>query len=371
MEKRQLVLEDGTIFTGKAFGSEQASVGEVVFNTGMTGYQEILSDPSYCGQIVTMTYPLIGNYGINRDDFETITPSIHGLVVKEVCDSPSNFRNEESLDSYLKANGIPGIAGIDTRKLTKIIRKHGTMRGVFTEVGSSVTSALELINNTPQMNNQVERVSTVKPYVVPGRGHRIVLVDFGMKHGILRELTKRNCHVTVVPYHYSAESILRLRPDGVMLTNGPGDPKSVPVAIEMIHNIMSEIPVFGICLGHQLLALACGADTEKLKFGHRGSNHPVKDLTENKTYLTSQNHGYAVNEASLEKTELLLTQIALNDKTVEGIEHSKYPAFSVQYHPESSPGPEDTNHLFDKFLAKIDQHHVTIKEEESCLSVQI
>ncbi|MRH42192.1 glutamine-hydrolyzing carbamoyl-phosphate synthase small subunit [Aquibacillus halophilus] len=371
MEKRQLVLEDGTTFIGTAFGSKEASIGEVVFNTGMTGYQEILSDPSYCGQIVTMTYPLIGNYGINRDDFETITPSIHGLIVKEVCNHPSNFRNEESLDSYLTANNIPGIAGIDTRKLTKIIRKHGTMKAMFTSVEQSPEEAVLTIEQTPIMLDQVQKVSTVKPYVVPGRGHRIVLVDFGMKHGILRELTKRNCHVTVVPYHYSAENILRLKPDGVMLTNGPGNPKSVPEAIEMITSIIEKVPVFGICLGHQLLALACGADTEKMKFGHRGSNHPVKDLLLNKTYMTSQNHSYAVRLDSLTNTNLELTQIALNDNTVEGIQHSLFPAFSVQYHPESSPGPEDTNHLFDDFLTKVKNNKSIIKEETSCLSVKI
>ncbi|WP_226037961.1 carbamoyl phosphate synthase small subunit [Aquibacillus saliphilus] len=371
MGKRQLVLEDGTTFTGTGFGSMEQSIGEVVFNTGMTGYQEILSDPSYCGQIVTMTYPLIGNYGINRDDFETITPSIHGLIVKEVCDTPSNFRNEESLDSYLKANNIPGIAGIDTRKLTKIIRKHGTMRAMFTSTDQVLEESVLTIEQTQVMKDQVESVSTIKPYVVPGRGYRIVLVDFGMKHGILRELTKRYCHVTVVPYHYSAENILRLKPDGVMLTNGPGDPKDVPEAIEMITSIIDSVPVFGICLGHQLLALACGADTEKMKFGHRGSNHPVKDLLENKTYITSQNHGYAVRLDSLSNTKLELTQIALNDHTVEGIQHSILPAFSVQYHPESSPGPEDTNHLFDEFLSKIKSHQTNIKEGTSCQSVKI
>ncbi|MBM7571759.1 carbamoyl phosphate synthase small subunit [Aquibacillus albus] len=371
MEKRQLVLEDGTTFIGTAFGSTEAKVGEVVFNTGMTGYQEILSDPSYCGQMVTMTYPLIGNYGINRDDFETITPSIHGLIVKEACDFPSNFRNDESLDSYLKANHIPGIAGIDTRKLTKIIRQYGTMKGIITSVNQSKEEATSYMAQTPAMHDQVKQVSTVKPYVVPGRGYRIVLVDFGMKHGILRELTKRNCHVTVVPYNYTAESILRLKPDGVMLTNGPGDPKDVPEAIDMIKSLVGKVPIFGICLGHQLLALACGADTEKLKFGHRGSNHPVKDLVVNKTYITSQNHGYTVKLESLKETALKLTQIALNDQTVEGIQHEKYPVFSVQYHPESSPGPDDTNHLFDEFLAKIKFHHSTIKEETSCLSVQI
>ena len=371
MEKRQLVLEDGTTFIGTAFGSREASVGEVVFNTGMTGYQEILSDPSYCGQIVTMTYPLIGNYGINRDDFETITPSIHGLVVKEACDFPSNFRNEESIDSYLKANNIPGIAGIDTRKLTKIIRKHGTMKGVITAAEQSTVEAITLMNNTKTMTDQVKRVSTVKPYVVPGRGRRVVVVDFGMKHGILRELTKRNCHITVVPYHYTAESILRLKPDGLMLTNGPGNPKDVPEATEMIKVVMQQVPVFGICLGHQLLALASGADTQKMKFGHRGSNHPVKDLQKNKTYMTSQNHGYAVTKESLANTDLELTQVALNDDTVEGIQHKHLSAFSVQYHPESSPGPEDTYQLFDEFLLRMDTHQTTTKGEATCQSVKI
>ncbi|WP_112180781.1 carbamoyl phosphate synthase small subunit [Paraliobacillus zengyii] len=373
MLNRKLVLEDGTIFTGKAFGSLNKSVGEVVFNTGMTGYQEIFSDPSYCGQIVTMTYPLIGNYGVNRDDFETINPSIHGLVVKEMCEMPSNFRSEESLDSYLKAKDIPAISGIDTRKLTKIIRKHGTMKAILTEASLEVSEKDELaaLSNATFMRDQVERVSTVKPYVVPGRGYRIVLVDFGMKHGILRELTKRMCHITVVPYHYSAEEILRLKPDGIMLTNGPGDPKDVPEAIEMIATIINQVPIFGICLGHQLLALACGADTEKMTFGHRGSNHPVKDLEEDRTYITSQNHGYAVTADSLVGTDLVLTQIALNDSSVEGIRHQAFPAFSVQYHPESSPGPEDTSHLFDAFLTEINTHQNTVKEALACQNVQI
>ncbi|WP_182199096.1 carbamoyl phosphate synthase small subunit [Paraliobacillus salinarum] len=373
MYKRQLILEDGTVFIGEAFGSLEESVGEVVFNTGMTGYQEILSDPSYCGQIVTMTYPLIGNYGINREDFETITPSIHGLVVKESCQHPSNFRSGESLDSFLQANEIPGISNIDTRKLTKIIRKHGTMKGILTE-GYLEFADKEYENRLKAaklMHNQVSLVSTVKPYVVPGRGKRIVLIDFGMKHGILRELTKRNCHVTVVPYHYSAKEILRLKPDGIVLTNGPGDPKDVPDAIEMIANVIRDIPIFGICLGHQLLALACGADTEKMVFGHRGSNHPVKDLNSGRTYITSQNHGYAVTVDSLAKTDLSLTQVALNDGTVEGISHKKYPAFSVQYHPESSPGPEDTSHLFDQFITEIDTYKFTSKESVTCQSEQI
>ncbi|WP_102026282.1 carbamoyl phosphate synthase small subunit [Salirhabdus sp. Marseille-P4669] len=353
MPKRQLILEDGTVFSGEGFGSERNTVGEVVFNTGMTGYQEVISDPSYCGQIVMMTYPLVGNYGINRDDFETVTPFIHGFIAKEVADAPSNFRSVETLDQFLKAHDIPGIRGIDTRKLTKRIRKRGTMKAIITSVEQSADEVVKELRATALPTDQVKQTSTSKPYVVPGRGHHIVMVDFGVKHGILRELTRRDCHVTVVPYHYSAEQILRLKPDGIMLTNGPGNPKDVPEAIEMIQQVIGKTPIFGICLGHQLLALACGADTEKLTFGHRGANHPVKDLQTGKTYLTSQNHSYAVNKASLEHTRLQLTQIALNDKTVEGVSHEEHPAFSVQYHPESSPGPEDTNFLFDAFLQMV------------------
>ncbi|MFS0751914.1 carbamoyl phosphate synthase small subunit [Oceanobacillus sp. 1P07AA] len=350
MKKRKLILEDGTVFNGTAFGSDSESSGEIVFNTGMTGYQEVITDPSYCGQFVTLTYPLIGNYGINRDDFETVTPFIHGLVVKEFSENPSNFRNEETLDEFLKVHNIPGIANIDTRKLTRIIRKHGTMRAVMIDEEKKVQDVLDQLRLAEMPRDQVKQTSTSKPYVVPGRGLRVVMVDFGAKHGILRELTKRDCHITVVPHNYSAEAILRLKPDGIMLTNGPGDPKDVPEAIEMIKQLIGQIPIFGICLGHQLLALACGADTEKMKFGHRGANHPVKDLRARKTYLTSQNHSYAVNASSLIDTGLELTQIALNDETVEGIRHTAYPAFSVQYHPEASPGPEDTNYLFDEFL---------------------
>ncbi|WP_099158017.1 carbamoyl phosphate synthase small subunit [Virgibacillus ndiopensis] len=362
MNKRQLVLEDGTVFIGEGFGSEKPTNGEVVFNTGMSGYQEVISDPSYYGQIVMMTYPLVGNYGINRDDFETVTPFIQGFIVKEYCEHPSNFRSDESLSSFLKANDIPGIAGIDTRKLTKIIRQHGTMKGCITSIDEPAERIVERLKLTSERTDQVQQTSTVKPYVVPGRGLRIALVDFGMKHGILRELTKRNCHVTVVPYNYGADNILRLKPDGIMLTNGPGDPKDVPESIDMIKEVLGKIPLFGICLGHQLLALACGADTEKMKFGHRGANHPVKDLEKGKTYMTSQNHSYAVKPESLKQTDLTITQIALNDNTVEGIKHLKYPAFSVQYHPESSPGPEDTNHLFDQFLQMI--HQTKAKDEE-------
>ncbi|ANB59230.1 carbamoyl phosphate synthase small subunit [Anoxybacteroides amylolyticum] len=353
--KRQLILEDGTFFVGEAFGSTEQKVGEVVFNTGMTGYQEILSDPSYCGQIVTMTYPLIGNYGINRDDFESIEPSIHGLIVKEICDAPSNWRSEMTLDKYFKEKKIPGLAGIDTRKLTRIIRQYGTLKGMICNMDVDVTEAVMYLQKTEFPRDQVKRVSTKSAYPSPGRGHRVVLIDFGMKHGILRELNKRDCDVIVLPYNATAQDVLRLHPDGVMLSNGPGDPKDVPEAIDMIQGVLGRVPLFGICLGHQLFALACGADTEKMKFGHRGSNHPVKHLATGKVAITSQNHGYTVNAESLRNTRLEVTHVALNDGTIEGLRHLDVPAFTVQYHPEASPGPEDANGLFDEFMAMIEQ----------------
>lgn len=352
--KRQLILEDGTVFKGKGFGSDTNTFGEVVFNTGMTGYQEILSDPSYCGQIVTFTYPLIGNYGINRDDFESIIPAVSGIIVKEAVDFPSNWRSEFSLDEYLKLKNIPGIAGIDTRKLTRIIRQYGTLKGAITSHNADVEEVVSRLQSTQLPSNQVSQVSTKSPYPSPGRGYRVVLVDYGMKHGILRELNKRDCDVIVVSYNTTAAEILQLRPDGVMLSNGPGDPKDVPEAVQMIRELLGHVPLFGICLGHQLFALACGAETSKMKFGHRGSNHPVKDLKTGKIALTSQNHGYTVEEDSIKDTMLEVTHIALNDGTIEGLKHLNFPAFTVQYHPEASPGPEDANGLFNEFLKMVE-----------------
>ncbi len=351
-----LMLEDGTIFNGKAFGSTGDLVGEVVFNTGITGYQEVLSDPSYCGQIVTMTYPLIGNYGITRDDFESIRPFIHGFVVREYEETPSNWRAQFSLDQLLKEYGIPGISGIDTRQLTRRIRHHGTMKAIISTSGKSVQQLRELMNATPLMNDQVSKVSTRSVFSSPGLKERVVLVDFGSKSGILRDLTKRGCDVVVVPHDATAEQIRRLRPDGILLSNGPGNPKDVPHAVETIRELLGVYPIFGICLGHQLFALACGADTEKLKFGHRGGNHPVKDLETNRCYITSQNHGYTVKDDSIANTPLKVTHINNNDGTVEGLKHSTLPAFSVQYHPEASPGPYDSGYLFDAFLEKIREH---------------
>lgn len=361
--KRYLILEDGTVFEGTAFGGDDASVGEIVFNTSMTGYQEILSDPSYCGQIVTMTYPLIGNYGINSDDFESIEPAVKGMVVREIAEFPSNFRNKSTVDELFKTKNIPGITGIDTRKLTRLIRAKGAIKGVLTAAGEEVQvdQVIKTLQETVLPNDQVAQVSTGRPYPSPGRGKRVVLIDYGMKHGILRELNNRDCDVIVVPYNTSSTEILAWGPDGVMLSNGPGDPKDVEECVEVVRELLGQVPIFGICLGHQLFARACGADTFKLKFGHRGGNHPVRDLETGKIEITSQNHGYAVDEDTLQGTRLKVTHSALNDGTNEGLAHLDYPAFTVQYHPESSPGPEDSNYLFDRF---IDVMNATRKEQQ-------
>jgi carbamoyl-phosphate synthase small subunit len=358
----RLLLEDGTLFTGQGFGAEGGSVGEVVFNTGITGYQEVLSDPSYCGQIVTMTFPLIGNYGINRDDFESIRPYIHGFVVRRHESVPSNWRAQYTIDQLLKEYGIVGISDIDTRMLTRIIRQHGTMKGILTTGNERIEELQERLGATPLLRDQVARTSTKSVFSSPGEKERIVLIDYGAKSGILRELTKRGCDVIVVPQDVTAEEIRRLHPDGIQLSNGPGDPKDVPHAVETIRELLGEVPIFGICLGHQLFALACGADTDKLKFGHRGGNHPVKELESGRCFITSQNHGYTVKEESIAGTELEVTHNNNNDKTIEGLKHKRYPAFSVQYHPEAAPGPYDSSYLFDRFLDMIRDNKIANPE---------
>lgn len=356
MYNKQLILEDGTVYKGYAFGADIESVGEVVFNTAMTGYQETLSDPSYNGQIVTFTYPLIGNYGINRDDFESMRPCIKGMIVKELCDIPSNFRNEKTLDEALKAFNIPGIYGIDTRSLTRKIRTKGVIKGCLVSIDRNVDEVVEELKATTLPTNQIEQVSSKSISPALGRGRRVVLVDLGMKIGIVRELTTRGCDVIVVPHNIKAEELLRLEPDGVMLTNGPGDPEDAEESIEMIKGIIGKVSIFGICMGHQLISLACGAKTYKLKFGHRGANHPVKNLITGKVDITSQNHGYAVDIDSLKDTDLELTHIAINDRSCEGVRHKNYPVFSVQYHPEAAPGPHDSSYLFDEFIKNIDKN---------------
>lgn len=352
----KLLLEDGTLFTGRSFGAQGDTTGEVVFNTGITGYQEVLSDPSYCNQIVTMTYPLIGNYGITRDDFESVRPFVNGFVVRRYEPVPSNWRAEYTLDELLKEHGIVGISDIDTRMLTRLLRNHGTMRGILAAGDRPVEELKEMLQSSALVNDQVKKTSTPHVYNSPGHGERIVLIDYGAKSGIVRELSARGCDIVVVPQDVTADQIRRLNPDGIQLSNGPGDPKDVPHAVETIKQLLGEYPIFGICLGHQLLALAGGADTEKLKFGHRGGNHPVKDLQTGRCYITSQNHGYTVKEESLAGTDFEVTHINNNDKTIEGIRHKTLPAFSVQYHPEAAPGPFDNSYLFDRFIEMIREY---------------
>ena len=354
--KKKLILESGEVFQGIGFGANLDTDGEVVFNTGMTGYQELISDPSYCGQIVCMTYPLIGNYGINRDDYESIEPAIKGLIVKEICDLPSNFRTQMDLDEFFQKKNLTGISGVDTRKLTRILRNQGVVKGKIVDADRNVEEVITELKATTFPINQVEAVSTKTSYASPGRGLKVVLMDFGSKLGIIRELSQRNCDIIVVSQDTTADEILMMNPDGIMLSNGPGDPQDVPHVHETIRQLIGKVPIFGICLGHQLIALASGAKTFKLKFGHRGGNHPVLDLEKNKVAITSQNHGYAVDQESLKDTDLVETHIALNDRTNEGVKHKIHPVFSVQYHPEASPGPEDANYLFDDFVELMENY---------------
>lgn len=352
--KRMLVLDDGTVFLGEGFGHDGDTVGEVVFTTGMTGYQESITDQSYNGQIITFTYPLIGNTGINRDDYESISPTCKGVIVKEAARVPSNWRSALDLDTFLKRKNIVGLSGVDTRMLTRKLRDKGVIKGCIVNADQPISSVLTMLHQTILPINNVQQVSTASAYPNPGTKRRVVVLDFGLKHSILRELSKRECDCIIMPYDTSAQAILDQYPDGVMLTNGPGDPKDVPVAIETIQGLMGKVPVFGICLGHQLLALANKADTYKLKFGHRGFNHPVKEIATGRIDFTSQNHGYAVDPNSIDKSILMVTHIEINDNTIEGIRHRQVPAFSVQFHPDATPGPHDGNHLFDEFMDMMD-----------------
>ena len=351
--KRLLILEDGSVYEGTAFGADHFQVGELVFNTGMSGYQEVLSDLSYCGQIVMMTYPMIGNYGINCDDFESLDPAVFGFVVRECCEAPSNFRSDYTLDEFLKQKDIPGISGVDTRAITRKLRNSGTMRAIMADEGADVEAIVAMLRSSELMHDQVARVSTKNAFPIPNRGKRVVLIDFGAKNGIIRELSRRNCDLTVVPYDTDAQSILDLKPDGVMLSNGPGDPKDVPVAIETIRELMGQVVIFGICLGHQLSALAAGAKTMKLKYGHRGANQPVTDFESGRTFITSQNHGYAVVGDELPAEMGEVAQVNANDGTCEGIKYKKWNCFTVQFHPEANGGPKDTEFLFDRFLNNV------------------
>lgn len=344
--KAKLILENGTTFQGNAFGYLKDSVGEVVFNTGMTGYQEILTDPSYYGQIVTMTYPLIGNYGINLEDMESKSPKVKGFIVREKCSASSNFRSELELEDYLKQNKVIGLEGIDTRALTKILRNNGTMKGIITLEDVSheeVKNKIEAFSN----REAVQNVTVKEKYVVEGSGKHVAIMDFGIKQNIVRSFLNRKCKVTVFPADTKAEDVLNVNPDLIFLSNGPGDPEDLTDVIENIKKLIGKKPIVGICLGHQLLALSLGGKTAKLKFGHRGCNHPVKDLEANRVHITSQNHGYYVN---ILPDNMKVTHVSVNDETIEGMKHNSLPIFSVQFHPEACPGPKDSDYIFDRFM---------------------
>ena len=341
-----LYLSDGTVFEGKAFGYEGDVVGEVVFNTGMTGYQELLTDPSYAGQIVNMTYPLIGNYGVNKFDTESDKPKVRGFIVRDYSEFPSNWKAEATLDKYLKDNNIVAIEGIDTRALTRRLRSSGTMNGIIcrekpTEAQLKEVAAYRIVN-------PVEEVTTREVYDIEGKGKRVAVIDYGLKRNILKSLVNCGFNMRVFPASVDYKTVLDYAPDGIMLTNGPGDPKDNVAEIETLKKLIGVKPIFGICLGHQLLALAKGGDTVKMKYGHRGSNHPVKDLNTGRIFITSQNHGYCVDADSL-KGEGVMSHVNWNDRTCEGMEYNDGKTFSVQFHPEASPGPKDTGYLFEKF----------------------
>ena len=353
----KIVLEDGQEYPGYRFGARTDRVCEIVFNTSMVGYQEIVSDPSYTGQMVVMTYPIIGNYGITDEDFETKLPTLGALAVREYNDIPSNFRYTKTLSEILEDHGIPAIEGIDTRRLTRSIRDHGSRKALLTGIGVAKEEALERLASTELPRDQVSLVSCRKRWYARTSNHRynVVAVDCGIKLNIVRSLNQRGCNVTVVPYDTPAKIIEDMEPDGIFLSNGPGDPEDVTPVIELVRQLRGKRPIFGICLGHQMIALAYGGRTYKLKFGHRGGNHPVKELATGKLEITSQNHSYAVDADSLAGTGLAATHVNVLDNTVEGLACPRDRVFSVQYHPESAPGPQDSGYLFDRFIAMMEE----------------
>ncbi|MFQ6028975.1 MAG: glutamine-hydrolyzing carbamoyl-phosphate synthase small subunit [Dehalococcoidia bacterium] len=360
-QRAYLVLEDGSVHPGETFGADRTGHGEVVFNTSMTGYQEVLTDPSYAGQLVTLTYPLVGNYGINQQDFESRRIQVAGFVVREHCDQPSHSDSEVTLDQFLKSQGIPGICGVDTRAITRRIRERGVMMGILTT--DSPEAAQARLSELPRYDDLdlVDTVTTAERYewetpeLEPGEiRHRILVTDSGLKFNILRLLRQRGCEVIALPAATSAEDILALQPSGILLSPGPGDPQLLDYVIDNVRQVLGRVPIMGICLGHQLVARALGAKTFKLKFGHRGANHPVKDLASGRVYITSQNHGYAVDGETL-PPGLEISHLNLNDHTVEGLWHTEMPLFTIQYHSEASPGPRDSEYLFDHFLNLVEQ----------------
>ena len=352
VKRKKLVLEDGAEYIGVGFGYDCERVCEVVFNTSVVGYQEIISDPSYTDQAVVMTYPLIGNYGIADEDYETRVPTIGALIVREYNDLPSNFRYTKTLSEVMEEYKIPGLSGIDTRKLARSIRDLGSRRGIITDADTPTNAAVEKIAATPVPHDAVSRVSCKKRWYsrTANAKYNVVAIDCGIKLNIVRSLNARGCNVTVMPYNTPADEVIKCKPDGIFLSNGPGDPEDVTPVIELVRALRGRYPIFGICLGHQIISLAAGAETYKLKFGHRGGNHPVKNLETGKIEITSQNHSYAVREESLAGTGLTVTHINILDNTVEGVRDEGGKMFSVQYHPESAPGPQDSAYLFDRFI---------------------
>lgn len=355
---RKIILEDGREYYGYSFGNTDDKVCEIVFNTSMVGYQEIISDPSYTYQAVVMTYPLIGNYGMADDDYETKIPTIGALIVKEYNNDPSNFRSSATLSEVMEKYNIAGIYGIDTRKLTRSIRDFGSRKVLITDVSTSLEKGLEILKNSEIPCDAVSKVSCNKIWVshADDEKYNVVAIDCGMKMNIVRSLNNRGCKVTVAPWNTTAEEIERLNPDGIFISNGPGDPTDVPQIIKTIKSLIGKYPLFGICLGHQIISIAYGAKTYKLKFGHRGGNHPVRNLLTNKIEITSQNHSYAVDTESLKETKLVPTHINLLDNTIEGVKCELDKVFSVQYHPESAPGPQDSAYLFNRFITMMEEN---------------
>ena len=355
---KKIVLENGREFFGYGFGADREAVNEIVFNTSMVGYQEILSDPSYTDQMVVMTYPLIGNYGTAEEDYETKFPTIGGMIVREYNDTPSNFRYTKTLNEVLEEHNIPAISGIDTRTLTRIIRDEGSQKVIVTDASTPREEALRRLQAYAMPHDMVSRVSCRKRWFSRTPNHKwdVVAIDCGIKYNIIRKLNEKGCNVTVVPYDATVEEILAFRPDGIFLSNGPGDPTDVEPVIEKVRALRGRLPIFGICMGHQLISLAYGARTFKMKFGHRGGNHPVKCLATGKIEITRQNHSHAVDIESLKTTPLTPTHVNLLDNTAEGVECLADRVFSVQYHPESAPGPQDSTYLFDKFIKMMEEH---------------